>query len=101
VVAVVGGMSMALIGSYFVSSAVGRIDVFCDMPSSPCAHKTDEPRLTGGAILMAAGAAIGAAGIPMWFIGSQYVIVPKGEKKPALRVDVRVGAGSAAVGLRF
>jgi hypothetical protein len=101
VVAVLGGMSMALVGSYFVSSAAGRIEIFCDMPSAPCAHKTDQARLNGGAILMAAGAALGAAGIPMWFIGSQYVVVPKEERQQALQVEVRFGAGGGGAILRF
>jgi hypothetical protein len=98
VIAVSAGMGMALLGSYFVASAADRIEIYCDMPSTPCAHKTDAPRMTGGALLMAAGAALGAAGVPMWFVGSQYVVE---EKKAALRPEVRIGPGGAAVTLRF
>jgi hypothetical protein len=104
VVAVSGGMALALVGAYLVSSAAGAIPIFCDTPSFPCAYKTDAPRLSGGAVLMAAGAAIGAAGIPMWLIGSQYVTLPKGEKRAATpdpRPELRVGAGNASVTWHF
>ncbi len=101
VLAVAGGMAAALVGAYLVSSAAGAIDIYCDTPSFPCAHKTDAVRLTGGAIMMAGGAALGIAGIPMWLVGSQYVTVPRGEKKPAFLPEVRVGAGSASATLRF
>ena len=101
VVAVAGGMAAVLVGAYLVSSAAGAIDIYCDSPSFPCAHKTDAVRLTGGAIMMAGGTALGIAGIPMWLIGSQYVTLPTGEKKAALPPEVRVGAGSASVTFHF
>jgi hypothetical protein len=101
VLMVSGGMALALVGSYFVSSAAEAIDIYCDMPSVPCAHKTDAARMTGGALMMTAGALAAVAGIPMWFIGSQYVVVPKDEKKAARQPEVRVGAGSASLSFRF
>lgn len=101
VIAVAGGMAAVLVGAYLVSSAAGAIDIYCDTPSFPCAHKTDAVRLTGGAILMAGGTALGIAGIPMWLVGSQYVTLPRGDKKAALRPDVRVGVGSASLTWRF
>ena len=104
VVAVGVGMATVLLGSYFVASAPGRIEIYCDTPSFPCAYKTDAQRLTGGAIMMAAGTLVGVAGIPMWFIGARRVVVPD-EKKAAraapLPVDVRVGAGTASLRFRF
>ncbi len=104
VVAVAVGLTSVFIGSYFVASSAGRIEIYCDMPSFPCAYKTDAQRLTGGAIMMAAGGVVGVAGIPMWFIGSRYVFL-KDEKKAALGsdppVDVRVGAGRANLIVRF
>ncbi len=105
VLAVSGGMTLALIGSYLVSTAANRIEIYCDMPSTPCAHKTDEPRMVGGGLLMAVGAAVGVAGIPMWFIGSQFEAAPPEgkdkDKKPALLPEVRVGVGSASLSFRF
>lgn len=101
VTAVVAGMTSVLVGAYLVSSAADRIEIYCDMPSIPCAHKDDGPRLTGGAIMMALGAALAAAGLPMWFVGSRFVTVSGEEKKPALRPQLSVGAGSASLGLRF
>jgi hypothetical protein len=94
-------MATVLTGSYFVASAAGRIEIYCDTPSFPCAYKTDAQRLTGGAIMMTAGTLVAAAGIPMWFVGARYV---PDEKKPAQAappVDVRVGAGSASLSFRF
>jgi hypothetical protein len=79
IVAVTGGMAAVLLGSYFVSSGVGRIEIYCDTPSVPCAYKNDAPRMTGGAVLMVAGALAGVAGIPMWLVGSEYVVIPKGD----------------------
>jgi hypothetical protein len=104
-VAAVGvGMGTVLLGSYFVASAAGRIQIYCDTPSFPCAYKTDGQRLTAGAIMMAGGTLVAVAGIPMWFIGSRYVF-DTDEKKAARRaeppVDVRVGAGTASVLVRF
>jgi hypothetical protein len=102
VVAVGGGMALALVGAYLVSSAEDRIYIYCDSTQQPCAYKTDGPRLTGGALLMAGGALVAVAGIPMWFIGSQYVMIPDGERKqPALQPEVSVGAGRASVRFRF
>ncbi len=101
VLLVSGGMGIVLAGAYLVASAAERIDIYCDTPSFPCAHKTDAPRMTGGALLMTAGTLAAAAGIPMWFIGSQYVLVPKDEKKAALVPEVRVGAGSASLTFHF
>jgi hypothetical protein len=96
-----GGMALVLLGAYFVASAAERIDIYCDTPSFPCAHKTDGPRLTGGALLMTVGTLAGAAGIPMWFIGSQYELTPKGEKKATLVPEVRVGAGTGSLTFHF
>jgi hypothetical protein len=101
VTSVIAGMVTVLVGAYLVSSAANSIPIYCDTPSFPCAFKTDTPLLTGGALMMAAGALVGAAGIPMWIIGSQYVTVPKDEKKSALVPELHVGAGSASVSLRF
>jgi hypothetical protein len=105
VTAVVGGMATVLVGAYFVSSAANRIDIYCDTPSFPCAHLTDASLLTGGAVLMAFGALVGAAGIPMWIVGSQYVTVPKEETKaarePELGLHLEPHAGSASVSIRF
>ena len=51
---------------------------------------------------MTAGVPAGAAGIPMWFIGSQYVMaVPKDEKKASFIPEVRVGAGNGSLTFRF
>ncbi len=99
VTAVVVGMSTVLVGSYFVASAPGRIEIYCDTPSFPCAYKTDAQRLTGGAIMMTAGTLIAVAGIPMWFIGARRVVDEK--KAAAQPVDVRVGAGTASLSVRF
>jgi hypothetical protein len=96
-----GGMALALLGAYFVSSAAERIDIYCDTPSFPCAHKTDAPRMTGGALLMTVGALASAGGIPMWFVGSRWEVVRKDEKKAALAPEVRVGAGTASLTLHF
>lgn len=101
VTAVVAGMVTVLVGAYVVSSAANRIPIYCDTPSFPCAFKTDTPLLAGGAVMMAAGALVGAAGIPMWIIGSQYVTVPSAEKKAALVPELRVGPGSASVSVSF
>jgi hypothetical protein len=101
ITAVLGGMAAVLIGSYFVASAAGRIDIFCDQPSIPCAYKNDATRMTGGAITMALGALIGAAGIPMWVIGGQHIIVPKGSQPSSWVPEVRVGPLSGSVVLSF
>ena len=107
VIAVTGGMSAVLLGSYFVASAAGRIDIYCDRPSIPCATKDDGPRMTGGAVVMAIGALAGAAGIPMWLIGSQYVTIPASEKtaseKPTASAvpEVHIGPLGASATLRF
>ena len=54
--------------------------------------------------MMAAGTLVAVAGIPMWFIGAHHVVVPD-EKKAAraapLALDVRVGAGTASLSVRF
>jgi hypothetical protein len=108
-------MAVVLIGSYFVASAAGRIDIFCDQPSIPCAYKNDATRMTGGAITMAVGALIGAAGVPMWVIGAQHVVIPKGSQPVSMgglgpaglgppnpsSWEVRVGPLSGSVALHF
>jgi len=99
VTAVVVGMSTVLLGSYFVASAPGRIEIYCDTPSFPCAYKTDAERLTGGAIMMTAGTLIAVAGVPMWFIGARRVVDET--KAAALPFDLRVGAGTASLSVRF
>jgi hypothetical protein len=94
-------MAVVLVGSYFVASAAGRIDIFCDQPSVPCAYKNDAARMTGGAIMMAAGALIGAAGVPMWVIGGQHIVIPKGSQPSSWVPEVRVGPLSGSVALHF
>ena len=47
VTAVTVGTATVLVGSYLVASAPGRIEIYCDTPSFPCAYKTDAQRLTG------------------------------------------------------
>jgi hypothetical protein len=101
VVAVGVGMSLVLIGSYLVASAADRINIYCDTPSVPCAYKDDGPRLTAGALMMAGGALVGVAGIPMWLVGSRYVAIPDGEHKAARWPELRLGVGTAAVTYRF
>jgi hypothetical protein len=104
VVALVAGMTSVFIGAYLVSAGTDRIEIYCDSsPSIPCAHKNDASFVGGGAAAMAIGAAVAAAGLPMWFIGSRFVTIPPGEreKKAAVLPEVRVGAGSASVSLRF
>ena len=82
--------------------AAERIDIYCDTPSFPCAHSTDAPRMTKAAAADGlAGALAGIAGIPMWFIGSQYEAAPQDEKKVARIPEVRLGAGTASVTFRF
>jgi hypothetical protein len=97
------GMGTVLLGSYFVASAAGRIDVYCDMPSIPCAHKDDGTRMTVGGVMMGLGGLLGAAGVPMWLFGSQWVYVPKSEKRPArLELpELRVGPAGGSVSLQF
>jgi hypothetical protein len=108
VVAMVGGMTAVFIGAYLVSAGSDRIEIYCDTPPSiPCAHKDDPGFVGGGAVTMALGAALAAAGLPMWFVGSRWVPIPPGErdkdkeKKPALLPEVRMGAGSATLTLHF
>jgi hypothetical protein len=103
VVSVGAGLTFVLIGSYLVASAADRIPIYCDTPTTPCAFKDDGTRLVGGAIMMAGGTLLGIAGIPMWFVGSRYVTIPKGEqeKKAALVPELRLGPGSASVSFRF
>jgi hypothetical protein len=103
VVAVTGGMAAVLLGSYFVSTGVGRIEIYCDTPSVPCAYKNDAPRMTGGAVLMIVGAIAGVAGVPMWLFGSQWVVIPKGEPasaawRPRVVPLAAMGPGSARGG---
>jgi hypothetical protein len=106
VIALVGGMSAVFVGAYLVSAGTDRIEIYCDTPPSvPCAHKNDPGFIGGGAVTMALGAALAAAGIPMWIVGSRWVTIPPGErdkdKKPALLPEVKVGAGSASLTLHF
>ena len=105
VLMVSGGIGAAIAGAALVSSATDRIDIYCDSPSFPCAHRDDGGLKAGGIILMAAGAAIGAAGIPLWLIGSKYVPLSAqpnpAPPRPAWVPDVRIGAGSASVTMRF
>jgi hypothetical protein len=104
VTSVIVGVGAVLLGSYFVASAAGRIDIYCDMPSVPCAYKNDAPRMTGGAVMMALGSVLAAAGIPMWLVGSQYVLVPKGEQPKAevhALPEVRLGPLGGGLPWRF
>lgn len=102
IIAVSGGMAAVLTGAYLVSSAAGRIDIFCDSPSFPCAHKTDAPRMTAGVLMMIGGGLAGAAGIPMWAYGSQYVITPpKDQKKAALVQRITVSPFGVDVAMAF
>lgn len=107
VVMVAAGLGAVIGGAVLVSTSVNRIDIYCDSPSFPCAHMDDNARKTGGALLMAGGALVGAAGIPLWIIGSKLVPLvndrgqPGTQPKPALVPDIRVGAGTASVTIRF
>jgi hypothetical protein len=104
VVAVAGGMALVLLGSYLVASGADRIDIYCDTPGVPCAYKNDGQRMTAGAVMMAGGALVGIAGIPMWLVGSRFVTIPRDEtrrKEEALQPELRIGAGTATVSFRF
>jgi len=101
VTAVTVGVGAVLLGAYLAASAAGRIDIYCDTPAVPCAHKTDGERMTAGAVTMAIGGVIGVAGVPMWIIGSQFVTIPKGEPRPALVPALRVGLGRASATFTF
>lgn len=107
VIMVGAGIATAILGAGLVSSASDRVDIYCDSPSFPCAHKDDDGMKTLGAILMAGGAIMGAAGIPMWLVGSRFVPVTKGAPgdpapaRPALSPEVRIGPGVASFSLRF
>jgi hypothetical protein len=105
---VAGGLAGVIGGAVLVSTATNRIDIYCDSPSFPCAHMDDGTRKTGGALLMAAGALVGAAGIPLWIVGAKKIPIAKDPSqpdptapKPAFVPEVRVGAGSASVMFRF
>jgi hypothetical protein len=107
IVMVGGGLLSVITGSVLVSESTDRIDIYCDTPSSPCAHKDDASRRTGGALMMAIGAAAGAAGIPLWIIGAKMVPAPRDEKGSAppkaaqAWPEVRVGAGGVSLVGRF
>lgn len=94
VVMIAAGLAGVITGAVLVSTAVNRIDIYCDSPSFPCAHMDDGTRKTGGALLMAGGAVVGALGIPLWIIGAKKVPIVKAP-------EVRVGAGTASVMFRF
>jgi hypothetical protein len=101
VLMVSGGLVGVIAGAVLVSSSANRIDIYCDSPSFPCAHKDDAARKGAGAAVMTIGALVGAAGIPMWIVGARLVPAPKDEKRPALVPDLRVGAGTATVTVSF
>jgi hypothetical protein len=104
VTAVAVGLATVFLGSYFVGSAADRIQIYCDIPSFPCAFKTDGQRLTTGALMVGGGAALAIAGIPMWVLGSRWVLLSDDKKatlRTALPIDVRVGAGAATLSIRF
>jgi hypothetical protein len=101
-------MTAVFVGAYLVSAGTDRIEIYCDTPPSiPCAHKNDAGYVAGGAVTMALGAALAAAGLPMWIVGSRWVPIPPGErdkdkdKKPALLPELKVGAGNASLTFRF
>jgi hypothetical protein len=103
---VVGGLASVITGAALVSTSANRIDIYCDSPSFPCAHKDDDSRKTGGVLFMAAGAVVGAAGIPLWLVGSKLVPLGKPDAqpqpgRPALVPEIKVGAGTATVTVRF
>jgi len=106
ILVVVGGIGSVITGAAFVSTSANRIDIYCDSPSFPCAHKDDDARRSAGVFLMAAGGVVGAAGIPLWLVGSRLVPLARpGDKpppgKPALAPELRVGAGTATLTVRF
>lgn len=104
VVMVSVGVVGAIVGAVMVSSAANRIDIYCDAPSVPCAHKDDDALKTAGALMMAGSAILGAAGIPLWAIGSRMVPVAKDGAPPprAARLpELHIGPGTATVLVRF
>jgi hypothetical protein len=105
---VAAGTAAVVLGAVLVSSSADRIDIYCDMPSFPCAHEDDQTRKVGGALMMAAGAVVAAAGIPLWVTGARMELVaktpdsaPTPPKPAALSPELRVGAGTASLLVRF
>lgn len=79
----VGGVSLLLIGSIVLASSRDRIDVYCDGPRL-CGHLDDLVMKNVGLVTMITGGLAGAAGVPLWILGSRKVVVrKKDEKGPA------------------
>lgn len=99
---VVGGFAGTVAGGVLVSSAKERIDIYCDGPFL-CAHKDDDARKTAGGIIMAIGIVTGAAGIPLWIIGSKQIPIKKDaeKKQAALEPRLHVGPASAKLSVQF
>lgn len=99
---VAGGIATVITGAYLISSSRERIDIYCDGPVL-CAQKDDMTRKIGGGVVMALGALISAAGVPMWIIGSKLVLDERaaGAKKSASAPILRVGPASASLTLPF
>jgi hypothetical protein len=103
IVAVAGGLAAVITGAWLVSSSANRIPIYDDTPSFPQAYKDDALRRDGGAWLMAGGAIAGAAGIPLWIVGSKLVPISRDDKapRPAFVPELRVGVSGASLSLRF
>jgi hypothetical protein len=102
---IAGGLGSAAAGAYLISSSKDRIEIYCDGPFL-CATVDDVNRRGAGIALMVVGAVVGAAGIPLWALGARTVAVKSDDQKPPARPawqapEVRVGAGSASLTLRF
>jgi hypothetical protein len=82
----VGAIGLVAGGALY-ASASDRIDVYCDDGSFvyQCQTRDDEDRQVGGAVLMIAGGAALAVGIPLLIVGARKVPVATapGDSPPA------------------
>jgi hypothetical protein len=97
---VVVGLSSVITGAALISTSTNRIDVYCDSPSFPCAHLDDTGRRNAGIAAMTLGAAMSAAGMSLWIVGSRLVPIGPAPKAPGA-AEVRLGPARVALALRF